>query len=229
MSTREVTGFEVESEDVYGDDEGFLRVRRFRLRNRRSDGSRSDRFICDFLGRPKGPDAVVLVLYHQPASGAAVVLLREGLRPALALGRPAEELPVPDTRPYLRFMEVVAGIIEREDQGELGIRQRAAIEAFEEAGYRIDAQAVTFLGAGTFPSPGSMPEKFWLTAAHIADPAACEPPPGDGSPMEEGARTQWVRLDEAVQWCVEGRIEDCKTEIALRRLQARLREDDVRL
>ena len=119
----------------------------------------------------------------------------------------------------MRFTEVVAGILEREDRGEDGVRRRAAIEAHEEAGLRVEAESVEFLGAGTFPSPGSMPERFWLTAARVEDPSAAEAPPTDGSPMEEGARCWWMPLDAAIAACVGGEIEDCKTELALRRLR----------
>ena len=218
MSTPEVVGIEVQSHEQLGGPGGFLRVERYRLRNRRGDGSLSREYICDFLGRPKGPDAVVVVLYHRDAAGQVSVLLRRGLRPALWLGRPADELPVPES-PRMTFTEVVAGIIERDDEGEDGVRKRAAIEAHEEAGVHVDPTSVQFLGAGTFPSPGSMPEKFWLTAAHVDDPSQAELPPTDGSPMEEGARSWWTPLDDAIQACVRGEIEDCKTELALRRLR----------
>lgn len=216
--TAEVVALEVDDHRQHGGPDGFLRVERYTLRNRRDDGTYSRPYVCDFLGRPKGPDAVVLALYHRDKNGVVQVLLRRGLRPALWFGRPAEELPVPEVRRML-FTEVVAGIIEREDEGELGVRRRAAIEAHEEAGLRIEVDAVRLLGAGTFPSPGSMPEKFWLAAAEVDDPAAAERPPTDGSPMEEGARCWWTPLDTAIADCVAGTIEDCKTELVLRRLR----------
>ncbi|MCR9166477.1 MAG: NUDIX hydrolase [Nannocystaceae bacterium] len=218
MTTPKVVGIEVLSHAEHGGQEGFLRVERYRLRNRRDDGTLSAEYICDFLGRPKGPDAVVVVLYHRDTDGQVSVLLRAGLRPALRLGRPSDALPVPEPS-TLMFTEVVAGIVERGDLGEAGIRTRAAIEAHEEAGVRIDPTSVVFLGAGTFPSPGSMPEKFWLTAAHVEHPGAAQTPPTDGSPMEEGASCWWTPLNEAIEACVRGDIEDAKTELALRRLR----------
>ncbi|MEM6291954.1 MAG: NUDIX hydrolase [Myxococcota bacterium] len=222
MSTRRVVGFEVESHVQHGGPDGFLRVERYRLTNRRADGTHSKRYVCDFLGRPKGPDAVVVALYHRGTDNRVMVLLRDGLRPALTLGRPDAELPVPESRTSLTFTEVVAGIIEREDQGRAGVQYRAAVEAYEEAGYRVAASDVEFLGAGTFPSPGSMPEKFWLTAAHVEDVERRDEPPTDGSPMEEGATVRWMELDAAIAACVRGEIEDCKTELVLRRLRERL-------
>lgn len=218
MSSPEVVGIVVDGYEQPGGAEGFLQVERYALRNRREDGSTSEQYICDFLGRPKGPDAAVVVLYHRAQSGAVTVLLREGLRPALWLGRPPEVLPVAETR-RLKLTEVVAGIVEQDDVGEAGIRSRAAAEAHEEAGFRIDPARVEFLGAGTFPSPGSMPEKYWLTAAEIDDPESAEVPPTDGSPMEEGARCRWMPLSDAIAACVRGDIEDCKSELALRRLR----------
>ena len=215
-----IVDIEVESDAIVGREGGFLAIRRLRLRNRRADGSLSELYTCDFLARPYGLDAVVVALYHRAADGVRV-LLREALRPPLRFGRPAEDTPVPDARKYLLFTELVAGIIEREDVGVEGVKHRAAEEAREEAGYRIDPESVILLG-NVFPSPGAMAEKFWLTAAEVADPAAQEAMEGDGSPMEEGGTIRWVRIDEAIAACVRGEIEDAKTELALRRLAERL-------
>jgi hypothetical protein len=74
------------------------------------------------------------------------------------------------------------------------------------------------LGAGTFPSPGSMIEKFYFTAIEV-DPASQGLLVGDGSPMEEGATTRWLDLDDAIAQCVRGDICDLKTEAGLRRLR----------
>lgn len=221
-SSRVPVGLEVSSDETHGLDGGFFGVRRLGLRNRRADGSLSAPYACDFVVRPKGVDAVVVAIFHRPPSGGARVLLRESLRPALALGRAPTSVPVPDARRYLTLTEVVAGIIERDDVGEAGIVCRAAIEVKEEAGLAVSPEQVFRLGAGTFPSPGSMPERYHLLAVEIADPAAAVEPEGDGSPMEEGATIRWVGLNEAIAACVAGEIEDAKTELVLRRLREHL-------
>ncbi len=213
---------ELLAEELHGAEGGFLRVRRLHLRNRLQDGTVSDRYVCDFAIRPKGTDAVVVALWRRRGE-AIEVLLRTGLRPALVFGRVQHELPIADVAPSPWMTEVVAGIIEREDEGEAGVRERAAIEAWEEAGLRVEASAVALLGAGTFPTPGSMPEKFWLVAAEIDGDVEAAPPPGDGSPMEQGARTWWCELDAAIAACVAGEISDAKTELVLRRLRDRVR------
>jgi ADP-ribose pyrophosphatase len=218
---QEVVELVVEDDRIVGKDGGFLAIRRMRLRNRRADDSLSREYLCDFIVRPKGVDAVVVAVFCR-AGGAIRVLLRDGLRPALAFGRAGESPPVPDRREYMYFREVCAGIVEAEDRGETGLRQRAAIEVQEEAGYAVEAGAVVMLGAGTFPTPGAMAERFWLSAVEIADPSAQQVPQGDGSPMEEGARTEWLELDAAIAACVAGDIEDAKTELCLRRLRDHL-------
>jgi ADP-ribose pyrophosphatase len=215
-----IVDIEVLSDEIVGREGGFLAIRRLRLRNRRADGSLSAPYLCDFLARPYGVDAVVVALYHRAADGVRV-LLRDCLRPPLIFGRPPEQLPVPDRRKYLVFTELVAGIIEREDVGTGGVKHRAAEEAMEEAGFRIDPGQVMLLG-DVFPSPGAMAEKFWLTAAEVADPADHQAIRGDGSPMEEGGSIRWMLLDDAIAACVRGDIEDAKTELALRRLRDRL-------
>ena len=213
-----VTGFDILSDEVVGQG-GFLAVRRVRMKNLHADGTRSAEYLVDFLVRPKGLDAVVVVAWHRGRDGRVRVLLRDGLRPPLRLGRPAEALVVPEARDYLFFRELCAGIVEKDDRGEAGLLARAALELEEEAGYTVDAARITRLGAGSFPSAGAMPEKFFLTSVEILDPAAVSPAAGDGSPMEDGSRIEWVDLDEAIAACVRGDIEDCKTELGLRRLR----------
>ena len=215
-----VRGIEIVSDETVGGG-GWLAVRRVWLVNVRDDGSRSRPYLCDFLSRANGVDAVVVAVYRREGDRVRV-LLRDGLRIPLALGRPVDELPVADAKRYLFFREVVAGIIETEDKGEEGIRRRAAIEVEEEAGYTVDPASVRLLGAGTFPSPGAMAEKFWLAAVEVGA-GASTPPLGDVSTMEEGAQLEWLDLDEAIAACVRGDLEDAKTELTLRRLRDELR------
>lgn len=216
-----VVGVEILSETIVGREGGFLAIRRLTMANVLEDGSRSRPYLVDYVVRPKGSDAVVVGIFARGPRGIEV-LIRAGLRPPISIGRGGPGIPIPDARPYLFFPECVAGILEDEDVGEEGIRRRAAIEVLEEAGYEVRPEDVVHLGAGCFPSPGSMIEKFWLTAVEVIDRTAVRSPPGDGSPMEDDARIEWMGLNDAIEACVEGRIEDAKTEIVLRRLAARL-------
>ncbi len=197
---------------------GFLAIRRLRLRNRHPDGSASAGYVCDAIVRPYGQDAVVVAVYDR----ARRVLVREGLRPVLTLARDPARAPLPEPAPGLWLAELVAGIVEAGDHGEAGLRVRAAHEVEEEAGFAVDPADVVLLGAGMFPSPGCMVEKFYF-AAVLVDPAAQQPIVGDGSPMEEGARTRWLPLDDAIAACVRGELCDLKTELGLRRLRDHIR------
>ena len=60
-------------------DEGFLRLRRLRLRNLYVDGSHSTVYPCDVLSRP-GSDAVVAVLYEIDGERCVRVMLRDAPR-----------------------------------------------------------------------------------------------------------------------------------------------------
>ena len=217
----EVTGFEIVSDQRFGEG-GFLRLRRTHLRNLHADGTRSREYLCDFVERPKGLDAVALVIWTR-AGGRPRVLVRACLRPPIQLGRPGHEVPLdePPGRPLLN-PEVVAGLLEPGDRGEAGIRRRAAMEALEETGHRVAPEAIEILGAPSMPVPGLLPERHFYTAVEVARPEPDGTPVGDGSPMEDGARVTWVDLDQAVAMCVRGEIEDTKTEVALRRLRDRL-------
>jgi ADP-ribose pyrophosphatase len=195
---------------------GFLTIRRLRLRMVREDGSRSAEGLYDFVERPMGLDAVVLALWHRDAGGRVRVLLREGVRPPLVFGRP-------ELGRALRFStELVAGILERGEDDFAALQRRAADEALEEAGLTVEARAVERLGPPTYPTPGMCAEKFHLAAVEVTNPDAAVRPEGDGSPFEEGARLVWLDLDEALERCRRGEIEDMKTEVGLRRLRERL-------
>lgn len=209
--------FVVDHDEIVGTG-GFLALRRMRLRNQRDDGSVSAQYTCDYVVRPYGQDAVIVVVWCRTDDGTIAVLLRDGLRPPLYFGRRPDiaPLPEPPASPWSR--ELVAGILEVQDHGEAGLRARACAEVAEEAGFDVSPADMQILGAGTYPSPGGKIEKFYFTAVQVAS-AAQQPLPGDGSPMEEGASTCWMSLDAAIAACVTGELCDSKTEIGLRRFR----------
>jgi len=216
----DVVGLIIDGDERVGEG-GFLAIRRLRLRNRRGDGSASAPYVSDAIARPYGQDAVVVAVYARDARGVRV-LVRDGLRPTIALCRDAARAPLPEAPPPLFQTELVAGIIEDGDHGEAGLRARAAHEVLEEAGFAVAPDAIELLGAGMLPSPGCMVEKFYFAAVRV-EPATQGVLAGDGSPMEEGARTRWLDLDDAIAACVRGDLCDLKTETGLRRLRDHLR------
>jgi ADP-ribose pyrophosphatase len=216
----EVRDLIIDSDERVGDG-GFLAIRRLRLRNVRADGSTSAQYVCDAVVRPFGQDAVVVVVYARTERGIEV-LVRHGLRPALVLGRDVARAPLPEQPPALFMTELVAGIVENGDQGEAGLKARAAHEVLEEAGFLVEQDKIDLLGAGSFPSPGCLVEKFYFACVEV-DPATQQPLAGDGSPMEEGARTTWLLLDDAIAACHAGSLSDLKTELGLRRFRDSVR------
>jgi ADP-ribose pyrophosphatase len=204
-------------------DEGFLRLRRLRAQNRRADGTRSREYPIDVIDRPT-LDAVAVCLWARTPRGVEV-LTRRGLRPAAFFRR--GKTPVLPEREYLLVEELVAGVLEPGEVGLDALRGRGADEAREEAGIEIAPAELHPLGGPFFPLPGIVSEKIHLLEGEVARGAADgphdAPHEGDGSPLEEGAELQWRELHAAIAACEAGEIEDAKTEIALRRLQARLR------
>ena len=209
--------FVVDQDELVGTG-GFLALRRLRLRNLRDDGSVSAAYTCDYVVRPYGQDAVIVVVWCRNADGTIAVLLRDGLRPPLFFGRRPDVAPLPEPAASPWSRELVAGILEVGDHGEAGLRARACAEVAEEAGFEVSPAMVQILGAGTYPSPGGKIEKFYFTAVEVIATTQ-QPLPGDGSPMEEGATTCWMPLDAAIQACVTGELCDGKTEIGLRRFR----------
>jgi ADP-ribose pyrophosphatase len=197
-------------------DEGFLRLRRLRLRNLYEDGSHSSVYACDVLSRP-GSDAVVAALYEIDGARRVRVLLRDAPRAPVYL-RHAKRFVHPDPRIYLSLMELVAGLVEEGDgAGDPGLCRRAAIEAHEEAGVEVPAGSFRLLGGESFASPGTGDEKLRFCAAR-APLATARAGRGDGSVMEEAARLVSLELADAIEACRTGAIPDMKTEIGLLRL-----------
>jgi 8-oxo-dGTP pyrophosphatase MutT (NUDIX family) len=197
-------------------DEGFLQLRRLRLRNRYDDGRHSDVYSCDVVSRP-GSDAVVAVLFEIDGARRVHVLLRDAPRAPVYL-RHAKRFVHPDPRIYLSLLELVAGMVEASDgAGDLGLCRRAAIESEEEAGVYVRAEDFRLLGGESFASPGTGDEKLRFCAAPTTL-AAASAGGGDGSVMEEDARLVTLELGAAIEACRSGAIPDMKPEIGLLRL-----------
>lgn len=217
---RHVTGLEV-VEDFTATgrcDEGFLHVRRLRVRNVRADGTHSPTYRVDVVDRPR-LDAVAVLVWRRAAGGGLEFLTRQNLRPA-AYFRATKVPTVPDGRAHLFCEEIVAGLVEPEDRGEAGLLQRAAEEVREEAGYAVAPAAVRLLGPPFFVAPGIISEKIFLAEVDVTglDAAA---PAGDGSPLEEGGAVTWRSLESLRAALADGTIQDAKTELALVRFLAR--------
>jgi len=205
--------FEILSERRSGESTDFLRLWHRRIRHRLGPDRLSAAYQCDSVTRELGMDAVAMVLHYR--DGAAVrVGLRGSLRPALALdGRAIDGLA-----PAARLWEIPAGIVEAGDVGEEGLRNRCRIEAQEEMGADLPAEAFQPLGNPVWLSPGVFAERVHLFQAELTN-TEFTVPQGDGSPMEAESPIQWPTLDEALVLSRSG-LSDAKTELALVRFSA---------
>jgi len=199
---------------------GFIRVRRLTMRATYEDGTRSEAFRYDVVDR----DALdaVLMLLHAPRADAPtdpLVVLRTAMRPPLAM-RAHRSLTVPDARTEPLLWELPAGLIEANERGEDGMLATAARETEEETGYVIAPERFARLGAAVYLSPGLCAEKIHVVHATV-DPAARSAVTSTEA-VEHGSRIEWVPLSDAIARADRGEIEDCKTELALRRFAAQL-------
>jgi ADP-ribose pyrophosphatase len=217
---RPVTVVDIEVVEDFSDrarcDEGYLRLRRLRCRNRRSDGSTSPVYGVDVVDRPH-LDAVAVMVYRRAPTGIEV-LIRKNLRPAAYLRR-GQQAPIPDPHPPLRLEEIVAGVMEAADRGEEGLRRRAALEVKEEGGFEVAEQEILPLGGPFFVAPGILSEKIFLVAVDVTGKPQSEPS-GDGSPLEEGFALEWWPIRALLEACRAGQVQDAKTEIAVTRFLA---------
>ena len=220
MGDAEVTALEV-VEDFSATarcDEGFLQLRRLRVKNRRADGSSSSVYRVDVINRPK-LDAVAVLVWRASAQGGQEFLTRENLRPA-AYFRQDKQTVMPDGRSHLFCEEIVAGLLEPEDAGEPGLKIRCAAEVLEEAGFAVAPEAVVLLGGPFFLAPGILSEKIFAAACDVTG-LTQSVPEGDGSPMEEGGKIRWRTAKELLAAFDSGLIQDAKTELILQRFLRR--------
>ncbi len=197
------------------DADSFLNLYRLNVVNTYKDGSKSPVYRWDSVFR-EWLDAVVLLLTAR-VNGKESICLRSSVRPPLLL-RPEFTTPIPDEKCFHTLWELPAGIIEKGDKGEQGIKQRAAKETFEETGYRLSDEDFTLIHPALFVSPGVIPERFFYAQGRIRDVTKRTPPEGDGSIPEKGAGLWWVALDDALALSDQGEIVDMKTELGIRRL-----------
>lgn len=200
---------------VIGDPGGFMHLRRTTLRVRSPDGTLSEPFDYDTLGR-KRLDAVVIAPHYRDAGGVRRVFLRSCLRPPPFL-RPAEARPVPEKETVGALWELPAGLVEENERSPEGLRQCAARELCEEIGFTLPADRFLELGGSTFPAPGIIGERHFYFHVEV-DPTTRQTPTEDGSALERDAVIADVSVEEALALTRNGEIEDAKTELALRRL-----------
>lgn len=194
---------------------GFCRLVRRRLTARTTTGAPSAAFVYDWVER-HALDAVVVAAYFFDAEGRPRVYLRSCTRPPVAQ-RDATRLP---RTPWLAaegLWEFAAGLVEVDEQTEPGVVECARRELEEELGFSVEPSRVLSLGPSTLPAPGVIGERHFFFRVEV-DPAERREPSLDGSALERLGEVIDVSLSDALRACMNGEIEDAKTEIALRRL-----------
>jgi ADP-ribose pyrophosphatase len=196
-------------------DQGFLRIRRQRLRARYPSGALSDPFIYDHVERT-ALDAVVMAAHFLDSKGQRCVYLRAALRPPVAL-RPLDVRPVPERSSLGYLWELPAGLVEPDERSARGLRECAARELAEELGFHLRPDDMIALGPSSFPAPAVLGERHFYFECTV-NPDSRQAPGGDGSILERHAAIVAIALQDALDLVRRGEIEDAKTEIALRRL-----------
>ena len=198
---------------------GFLRIVRRKYRAAYPDGTISEPFLYDAVDR-NAIDAVVIVAHFVGQNGERRVFLRSAVRPPLML-RDGSHSPMPEEPCDGRLWELPAGMIEPSEQSPSGVTRGAHRELLEELGFDVPFDALHRLGPSMFPAPGFVAERHFYFEVEV-DASTRGEPQSDGSALEHGAKIVDLTLDEALDLCRSGVIEDAKTELALRRLAEQL-------
>ena len=194
---------------------GFLRLVRRRYRAHYPDGTTSAPFVYDSVDRP-ALDAVVILAHFAAPDGSRRVYLRSAVRPPLSL-REAARSPLANDACGTGLWEVPAGLIEVTEQTPSGVLRSAQRELAEELGFSVPVTALKALGPSVFPSPGVIAERHFFFEV-VVDPSTRGAPELDGSALEHFGSVVDVALEQALDMCARGAVEDSKTELALRRL-----------
>ncbi len=211
--------FDVEIvEDRSPPSRGFLRYVTRLMRLVDPTGKRGTPFIYDEVDRA-ALDAVVIVPHFtredSPNGPVRYVVLRSAVRPPVVLR--ARERSLLSEPPNRGMWEFPAGLIEPEEKGKEGVQRAAARELEEETGFSVELAALKSLGPSTFPAPGICGERHFYF--HVEVKLTEQGLPSlDGSPLEEAGEIIALPLKSALQAARAGKIEDAKTELALRRL-----------
>ena len=198
------------------EEQGFIYVRKLRMKAHYADGSESQPFQYFCADRSR-MDAAIIVPHFTTPDGIRHVVLRSALRPPLA-ARPLDIRPVPELDSLGELWEVPAGLVEADERTPEGLQVCAARELFEETGYELQPSEMIPLGPSTFPAAGMIGERHFFFHAEV-DPTRRVPPPEDGSALERSAHVISFPLEVALEACRRGEIEDAKTEVGLRRLR----------
>lgn len=201
-------------EETDGAAPGFLRVVRRRYVAIAPDGSRSEPFVYDEVGR-KSLDAAIIAA-HFDRDGTHHVYLRSALRPPVASRHrspAARHEPVHSGS----LWELPAGLVDATEQRPDGPRETARRETLEELGFDLPLDTFQELGPATLPTPGVISERHYFFECEV-DPSTRGEPQLDGSPLEAGGTVIAVPLADALEWGRRGGLEDAKTELGLRRL-----------
>ena len=198
-------------------DEGYLRIKRQKMRATYGDGSKSDEFKYDVVER-WNQDAIAILL-HFVRDGERYVILRSSVRPPLALRN--DLLPSASRVEGVdrgELWEIVAGLVEKDERNAEGLVLCAVRETEEEVALKITREDVRPLGGPFFPSAGIVGECIFLFEAEV-DVTNRREPVGDGA-LEKHAKVIEVPLSRALDWCNRGLLPDSKTELAIRRFAA---------
>ncbi|MET0791615.1 MAG: NUDIX hydrolase [Polyangiaceae bacterium] len=200
------------------DPTGFLRLVRRRYRAKYPDGSHSNPFLYDAVDR-NSLDAVIIAAHFLTESGQRRVYLRSSLRPPITARDPARSTLDGERFDGLLW-ELPAGMIDVAELSPAGVPRAARRELLEELGFDVPLDALQPLGPSMFPVPGFCAERqFYFEVA--VNPNKRQEPGLDGSALEHFGVVVDVALNEALDLCRRGVIEDSKTELALRRLEER--------
>ncbi len=201
----------------------FCSLERYNVVNHYSDKSTSANYPCDVLIH-KGFDGVGILPYLIIEDKIHVLLISTFR--AAAYFREAMDKPAKMPKEILEFIEIPAGVIDKEDHDGSAninetIKKAAARELDEECGYNVKHSSFDVLGSHYYAAPGLMAERIYIATVNITGKKRGIAKK-DGSVMEENIKNLIIPLDRAIEYVHKGIIKNAVTEIAISRLHYKL-------
>lgn len=198
---------------------GFLGIDRRKVKFTYPDDSTAEMVVDAVI---KNCNDAVAIMAHYLKDGERYVYLRSCVRPPLAFRDFEKDSGRPENIFDGSIWEFPAGLIDKEEWGEVGPFKAAQRELHEEIGIDAPLSAFKPLGPRSFSSVGMTAERIFYFEVEV-NHKTIGAPLEDGSPLERHGVGVAIPLSELLLELEAGNIADSKTQMGIMRLSEKFK------